>query len=329
MKKLFYKVKLFFVGLFYGMKSADITLLHQNDNDSDNENIDHHLEIDNVMSDFLNEQETQRVIETRDAYYRLLFEADKYSVSMEFDENGELKSAKAKRNNGKWITPPSDVVDMSDGLKVIVIQENEYIMKEGNLIVDPNSITSSLMGEIYKDLESKNPNDYLTLIELDYGKETPRYRLDKYIKKIVVKNDEKSTSDCAVEFYVSKYQEQFNKVHALFLSELDRIKNNDIYKSDIFDIERIGFITNGRAWGSSPAAVFSFKDIKYNGIHEFDGNYILSFVCTPIKLGENVGEKYKTKELDEKYAKKAQKNKLIDINAVVIPKEPIDNNNES
>jgi hypothetical protein len=122
MKKLFYKVKLFFVGLFYGMKSADITLLHQNDNDSDNENIDHQLEIDSVMSDFLNEHETQRVIETRDAYYRLLFEADKYSVSMEFDENGELKSAKAKRNNGKWITPPNDVVDMSDGLKVIVIQ---------------------------------------------------------------------------------------------------------------------------------------------------------------------------------------------------------------
>ena len=77
MRKLIYKIKLFFVGLFYGLKSADVTMLHQDDNDGDESKIDQQMKIDNVMSDFLNEQETQRVIETRDAYYRLMFEYDK------------------------------------------------------------------------------------------------------------------------------------------------------------------------------------------------------------------------------------------------------------
>ena len=61
MKRLINKIKLFFVGLFYGLKSADVTMLHQDDNDGDESKIDQQMKIDNVMSDFLNEQETQRV----------------------------------------------------------------------------------------------------------------------------------------------------------------------------------------------------------------------------------------------------------------------------
>ena len=79
------------------------------------------------------------------------------------------------------------------------------------------------------------------------------------------------------------------------------------YKSDITDIKRIGFVTNGRAWGASPAAVFSFEDLKFESMHEFDGNFIMRFKCRTIKDGENAGEKFHTKELDEKYAVKARK----------------------
>lgn len=311
MRKLINKIKLFFIGLFFGLKSADLTLLHQKDNNGEDNDIDQQMKVDNVMSDFLQEQETQKVIETRDAYYRLLFEADNYTVKIKYDENGDVVGYESYRNNGKWIKVP-DIIDTNDGLKVKVIQDNEIIQKESSLIVSPNSVTTPLLDAIYKDLLSKNLNDYLMLLELDYGDETPKYRLDKYTKKIVVKGE---PDNCVVELYVGKYQEQFNKVHALFLSEIDRMKNVEGYRSDICYINRIGFITNGRAWGASPAAVFSFKDIKYDGIREYDGNYILSFKCTAIKFGENVGEKYRTKELDEKYKNKAQKNDVISMDA--------------
>lgn len=302
-----------------------MTIIQQKNSEKDENVIDHELDINNVMQDFLNERETQKVIETRDAYYRLLFEADNYSVAMTFDENGDLTGAKSYRNNGKWIKPP-DTIDTSDGLNVKVIQDNEAIQKEGNIIIGENYETKSLLKQIYNDLMSKSPNDYLMLLELDYGQEIPKYRLDKYVKKIVVKGE---SNNCVVELYISKYQEPYNKVHALFLSEIDRIKKVNGYKSDIFDIERMGFITNGRAWGCSPAAVFSFKDIKYCGIREYDGNYILSFNCVAIKFGNNVGEKYRTKELDKKYAKKEQKNRIISIDAVSLPEKNIDNLNES
>ena len=304
MRKLIYKIKLFFVGLFYGLKSADVTMLHQDDNDGDESKIDQQMKIDNVMSDFLNEQETQRVIETRDAYYRLLFEADKYSVDMQFNEEGELTGAKAYRNNGKWITPP-DTIDTSDGLKVRVIQENECIPKESHVLISPEyAQTKHIYQTMYKELMSKSINDYIMLIELDYGDITPKYPAHKFLKKIVVKGKPEETY---LDLYFGKYQEQFNKLHALFLSELNRIMTIDGYKSDITEIKRLGFVTNGRAWGASPAAVFSFKDIEYESMHEFDGNFIMRFKCKTIKDGENVGEKFHTKELDEKYAVKAKK----------------------
>lgn len=310
MKKLINKIKLFFIGLFYGLKSADVTMLHQDDNDGDESKIDQQMKVDNLMNDFLQERETQRVIETRDAYYRLLFEADKYSVKMEFDENGELTSASSYRNNGKWVTPP-DIIDLSDGLKVIVIQENEKIQKEGSIIVGQSIFDDKtpknvrrIYNDIYKELSEKNIQDFLTLIEIDYGEMAPRYPLNKFVKKMAVKE---YGDKVKLELYLSKYQEQYNKLHALFLSELNRMLTIPGYKSDITEFNRIGFVTNGRAWGASPAAVFSFDDIHYESIHEFDGNYVLSFICHPIKCGENVGEKYRTKELDEKYAAKAKK----------------------
>ena len=314
--KLTNKIKLFLIGLFYGLKSADVTMLHQDDNNEDDTNINQQMKIDNVMNDFLQEQETQKVIETRDAYYRLLFEADKYTVKMTFNDEGELTGAKAYRNNGKWVKAP-DNIDTEDKLRVRVIQDNEAIPKEGNIIVplvgdyDPTASASykKMTEEIKKDLLKRNPNEeYVMLLDLDYGDFKPRYRLDKYVKRMVVKGED--LNDITLEFYVSIYQEQFNKIHALFLSEIDRIKKNEKYKSDILEFSKAGFVTNGRAWGASPGAVFSYEDIKFNGIREYDGNYILSFKCKAIKDGENIGEKYRTKELDEKYEQKAPKHEF-------------------
>lgn len=302
------KLHMFFIGLFYGLRGADATMLTQSDS-SDGVSIDHQLHVGGVMDDFLQEKETQQVKEVRDAYYRLLFEADKFSVVLTLDKDGELTGARSYRNNGKWIKPPKDVVDLSDGMKVRVIQNNEIIPKESNLLLNPYFRDTA---SIYEELLKKNPLDYLVLLELDYGEQTPRFQLAKYVKKMVIKNYPDGNR-AKLELYVSKYQEQFNQMHIIFLNELRKVREVENYKTDLFSFNRAGFVTNGRAWGSSPAAVFSYQNFTYLGMTEFDGNYVISFDCDIINDGTNVGEKYRTKELDEKYATKAPKSDSVDI----------------
>lgn len=306
-RSLYRDIRLFFNGIAYGMKGADEVISQSASYGSNDTEVNHQLHIGGVLDEMLQGKETQQVKETRDAYYRILFEADNFSVDMSFDEEGELKSAKSYRNRGKWIKPADGIVDMSDGLKVRVIQDNDKISKESNLSLSELGDNET----IYKYLMSQNQNDYLSLLTIDREDITPRFFLEKYVTKMAVKNlDDKRAK---IELYLSQYQEQYNKVHALFLNEIHNVKDLPGYESEIFEMKRLGFITNGKAWGSSQAAIFSYENIEFKEIKSFDGSFIIVLNGDIIKDGENVGAKYRTKELDQKYDTNAPKSDTIDI----------------
>ena len=45
----------------------------------------------------------------------------------------------------------------------------------------------------------------------------------------------------------------------------------------------------------------------------FDGSFVLTFDCNVVNDGTDLTEKFKTKELDDKYAEEAPKQEAIDI----------------
>ena len=82
-------------------------------------------------------------------------------------------------------------------------------------------------------------------------------------------------------------------------------------KSDLTDFLTIEWYSD-KAWNSDDVCHFKYDDIKFIGIDIFDGSFVLSFDCNIIENGTDLSEKFKTKELDEKYKTEAQKTEVVD-----------------
>ena len=72
------KIKMAWHSLFLGMKGADEVIVQDANYGSGTQEIVQQASVDHVMNDFLTQQETQRMKERRDEYYRTFKESDKY-----------------------------------------------------------------------------------------------------------------------------------------------------------------------------------------------------------------------------------------------------------
>ena len=298
--KLIDKIKmnasLLWHSLFYAMRAGDKEIFQTSDGKSDSE-INHQISIGGVMEELLKQEETEKVKEIRDEYYRILNEADKYHVDLDMkdflDHGGDIH-ATARRKTSSDFTKHC-VVDESDGLKLRVIQDNKFIPKKTNFEVPTGS---------------ESPYDYDTLIDIERNGFRPRFELEKIATKIVVK--EYTNTEAVIELYLPTTPRQYDSVSALFQNELKKIYEDKNYKTDSTDFISIGFITD-KAWNSDSLCEFKYDNIKYEGITIFDGSYVLRFVGRIVNDGTSLSEKYKTKELDEKYKNKAPKSDTIKV----------------
>lgn len=317
MKKLIQNIRLFFHGVFWGLRSADQVISLQVNGEE--EEINHKLETPgNVYDDMLQEKETQRVQETRDALYRVYREADTYDVSVSgmkrdgenFDDDESVLTAKATKKVA--LDKPKSPVFETKGYKPILIQnakdyENSINIKE----------KEGETGEAVDDLST-------LIFEIAYKDGlTPRFHIERYIQKLVIK--ENKNKKYKVDLYFSQYARQFVKRDSLFIAELSKIFDGTKRTSDMLDIETITFVTD-KAYGYEDLHKITLSGINYKSICVFDGSFVLEFDCKKDDL--DVVEKYKTKELDEKYATNAFKHENPDINAI-LRKEELDKEKEN
>ena len=78
--KIKYNLQLFWYSLFRGMAAADTVIKAPVGSENSSE-IVQQMKTGGVFDDMLQQKETQRVKETRDKYYRVLREADKWDAS--------------------------------------------------------------------------------------------------------------------------------------------------------------------------------------------------------------------------------------------------------
>ena len=293
-------VSLLWHSLFRGMASAD-TLLKSNVSSNDSMEIIQQQRSGGLMDEMLQQQETKRVIETRDKYYRLLKEADKWdtsSLKMTVDENGGVEfsgiDGLKKKTKSDFIKHVE--VYNEENLPIRTIQDNKKIQKHSNFIVDL----------------TLDPNDFDTTITIKRDGITPRFMLEKYAKKVVVRG---SGVRAFVDLYLPSEASQFGKVDAILIANLFKIWEEKNLRSDLTDFVSIEWYSD-KAWNSDDVCLFKYDDVKFIGTNIFDGNFVLTFDCKVISDGVDLSEKFKTKELDEKYEKEAPKSDAVDIFAL-------------
>lgn len=291
LKRIYAYLQLFWHSIFFGMKGVD-SLLTSNQKPQNGSVIE--VSDDDgggVFKDILEQKVTQEVEELRYASYKVAKESKKYR----YIGNGEVK-----KKTTSQLSEKHGLIDESDNLPVILIQDNALICDD--VLTTLNEVNEKNSKKIYHDYNIKIKRNIL-----------PRFRIESYVKKIVLKQ---ADGNYVLDLYCSRYPSQFSeRKDRSFLSELKRIQNKSVRNSDILDFQEISFISTN-AWGVDDWNRFSFIDFELYDIIEFDGNFIIRLGCQSNIFMENLLDKIYSESAEKKYETKAiRENVIIDFNA--------------
>lgn len=299
--------------LFHGMAGANAVMNGPKDALGGTE-INQQVKPGGVFADMLEEKQTQAVVEMRDKSYRVLKEADKYDTSgikMTVDEEGEVTFTgidTVKKKCKEDFMKHSPVYE-EEGYKLRTIQDNKHFLKN-------NLIQGQFDKELDPSLLPSNEHDYDTTLTVFRNKGfTPRFKLEKYATKIVVRNY-LSKERAMVDLYLPTVAGQFSKTDAIFISNIYKIWETKDSRSDITDVTGFEWFSD-KGWNTDDVCLFKYDDVKFIGINVYDGSFVVTFDCKVLNDGTYLAEKFKTKGLDEKYAQNASKKDTVDLFAAV------------
>jgi hypothetical protein len=265
-----------------------------------------------VFKDMIEEKETDEVKETRDKYYRVLREADKYLVTVsgfkkptgdndEEDLSEEaMLIATAVKKTPLNLNAKEDILQTKDYSVVLVQDAKDFEL----------DITSQL-DRLATGNEIDENDTILFQIERDY---TPKFLIEKYIRKAVIKKHVKKNSYC-LDLYFSIYTRQFWKIDSLFIAELKRVYDTQNKRSEMFDFKSLSFVTT-KAAGAEELHNIKCVNKGLSKIEIFDGNYVVEFEVD--YENTDATAKYQTQELTEKYAAMSPKSNVA--NAYIMEK---------
>ena len=303
-KNILFNLRVFWHSLFLGMKSADDkTMGVTKDGNTIDSGIEEQVSEDSVYADLLRGEVTQEVIELRDSNYR----GYKGSFDYKYLGNGNVL-----KKNENMATPQFNVFN-PEGYDISLIQDNKLVVEGAYEAIISQDATEG--GKI-----ENNNSKYFIKIERDVF---PRFLIEKYVKKIVVRNG--YNNGMKVDLYCSTYARQFTPTDSLFITELKNIFEEKIRPSDTVMIDSIEFITDG-CYGAKDITLYVLGTPNFESINMYDGNFVLTYNCNPVCWGVDLTEKYRTKEMDKKYAEKERRNDsiTIDFESISIPKEKMD-----
>lgn len=277
------KIKGFIYGLMYGLKITENEILTQNGGASEiGSSINQDVNSERLSYALRKGEVTTAVEELRYRTYEVI---DK-STNYEYVANGIV--VKKDKDSGSRI-----FIDESDNLPLQLIQYNEPIVN--NVLDELNEVG----------IHGKSSN-FIINCERELF---PRYRIEEFTKKLVVKRID--VSKVQLQFYVSKYPIETNFISKGFITEVNNIKENN-RSSDILMIDKVWFISQ-KAYGSDDLMKYEYIDLIYDNIIEFDGNYIIKFNADIVTDGSSLKDKFYSHSMANKYETKEKKELVLDL----------------
>lgn len=259
---------------------------------------------------------TQEVMDLRWRTYKILRETEGVSAEIVgYDEDGMpiVKTKKIDKKKGlrKVKLDPHDDYPLElvlDNKEIAIggndAMENEHITIFDSIIENHNDkgeLTSVTHGEI-DSVEFFATNKSEVPLKITRN-QTPKFKLESYTKKLNVRKIDEDKR--LLEFFVSKYADEYNRTSRLFLSDLKKTITNP-EKSTILEFEKVNFISY-KTLGSDDFLEYEYEILSYDKIVEFDGYYVVKFIAKVIENGKDILDTYKMSELDKKYEQKAKK----------------------
>lgn len=283
-KRLCDKIYSLWIGLFFGMKNTEDTILTQSGIANEvGTGIIKEVESQRVSKALLKGEITQAVEELRYRTYKVDQE------SKEYEYYAPTLALKKENQDNKFIK-----YDDSDGLEVITIQPNEIMVE---------SVTETL-----KHVNERGEKEkYLINIKRDF---VTRFKLEEYTKRLVVKKLD-DDNHVILDFYVSKYPNDKDFKSKGFVREIEKVMNEGL-RSDVLNFNEVSFTTY-HAYKLCDMVSFIFNNIFFREVVEYDGNYIIRFKAHAFRNAIDLTKKYYSKTMDEKYKNKEKKDIVFNI----------------
>lgn len=264
---------------------------------------------------------TQEVKNLRWRTYKILKASEKTSLELDYiDENGNI-FYKSKKNDDKNLLRKIKL-DKNDNYELEMVFFNDditigaydaisgYIKEYDEPVKGVNEDNENIIthGEITsKEYFATNKSEKPINITRE---NIPNFFIENFTKKINIRKINETKK--LLEFYVSKYPDEYNKNAKFFIKEIEKLIKFGPRNISFLDINEIEFITN-KTLGAKDFEHYLYKVLNFDKIIEHDGNYVVKFICEPIINGENILTQYVENELDEKYNKKEAKrqNKMV------------------
>jgi hypothetical protein len=259
---------------------------------------------------------TQEVMDLRWRTYKIIRETEGVkSDIVGYDKDG-MPIVKTRKINKKLGLNKVNL-EPSDNYPLEMVLDNSEISLGGNQAMDNDNI--SVFDEVVK-----NYNDNGDLVSITHGKidgveyfasnksevplkiirtSPPKFKLESYTKKLNVRKIDEEKR--LLEFFVSKYVDEYNRTSRLFLSDLKKAINEPD-KSTILDFQKVNFISY-KTMGVDDFLEFEYEILSYDKIVEFNGFYVVKFIAKVIKNGDDILDTYRMKDLDKKYEQKSKK----------------------
>jgi hypothetical protein len=181
-----------------------------------------------------------------------------------------------------------------------VFEEKLYdskIIMETKTITKNNLDTKEEIGKNHEILESQLNFEYV---------DVPKFKLERYVKKIVIRKKNKSKKDkYRLDLYVPIFTDSIERMGRIFDAELNRIKSGKTFTEHV-EFETVDFITE-EAYGSDDLCKYKFKMLKFVGINVFNGSNVLTYDVDVEIFNDKITDKFIKPELRKKYANKEKK----------------------
>ena len=300
----------------FALSSVEKESLNQISDELKSDTGHHHRVTQGTLADSLVQGEvTQEVKNLRWRTFKILDKSDKMIVnSLGIDKDGYHKLDIEKPTNiGTKVLLSKVKLDEYDDYPLEIMINNDDIT-----LSTFDAVDDTFDGFNIEDIEKTISGDTATLGIINSNShnaikpEKPikigralmtRFKLEDYTKKVNIRtiSDDKKL----LEFYVSKYPDKYNKTSKIFINTLKRAINNP-RNFDTLDINSLTF-SSYKTIGVKDFYKFSYNNLKFDKIIEFNGHFVIKFKCDVLINGEYLLEKYREEKLDEKYKNKTRK----------------------
>ena len=268
-----------------------------------------------VADSLINGEITQEVLNLKWRTYKIIKATEGVKSTITgYDEDGMPIVKTTKRNQKQGLKKVK--VDTFDDYKLEMVLDNSEIAL---------STTDSMGNENLSILDSvlENYDDDGNLVSVSHATinanelmatekgerpikitrlSPPNFFIENLTKKMNVRKINKK--ERLLEFYISKYPDEYNRTSRLFLSAIKKVIEGN-YQT-FLELDEIEFVSY-KTIGVEDFLLFKYNNITFDKIVEFNGFHVIKFKCDVVINGQDILEEHKVEELDNKYKQKAKK----------------------